>query len=427
MSKEGSVRSSSSTPVVLFQPPGACRTFTRSSSIYPPLGLCQLAAVAGGELAVVLDADAEGWSTEESLREVLARRPRLVGFTATSFTLDLIEAHARGLRDAGVTVIVGGPHATLEPLDVFRGCSSVSFVFRGEGEPVFRELCERVAAGKDLRGIAGVCIRGELPASEDPPRVASFDTLPWPTFSGLPVARYRCPDAKTLPMVTMMTARGCPHHCGYCSSPVLFGSKPRGWAPAAVVDEIERLQREHSVKQISFVDDVFSLPRGRALMLCREIARRGIVISWFCNARADQIDPELAEAMARAGCHQVYLGFESGSQRILDGVGKGVTVAELEYGAAVLKAVGIDRSVGFVVGLPGENDESVAESIALAHRVQPERIQFSAFTPLPGTPLGDGVARVRGTFHSKRHDQVGEWRARMYDACRGAAWGKHSL
>lgn len=412
---------------MLLQPPGACRTFTRSSSIYPPLGLCQLAAVAGAELAVVLDADAEGWSAEKTACEVLRRRPRLVGFTATSFTLELIEAQALLLSDAGVRVIVGGPHATLEPLDVFRRCPSVSYVYRGEGEPVFRELCERVVVGKELRGLPGLCIRGELPARADPPRVASFHELPWPTFCGLPVAQYGCPDAKASPMVTMMTARGCPHHCGYCSSPVLFGSKPRGWTPAAVVDEIERLQREHGIKQISFVDDVFSLPRHRALALCREIVRRGVVISWFCNARADQLDPELAAAMAAAGCHQVYLGFESGCQRILDAVQKGATVAELEHGAAVLKAVGIDRSVGFVVGLPGEDDESVEESIALAHRVQPERIQFSAFTPLPGTVLGDEVATLRGTFHSKRDDQVGVWRARMYEACRGAAWGKHSL
>lgn len=417
----------SDVPVVLLQPPGACSAFTRSTSSYPPLGLCQLAAAADASLVEVLDADAWRWSQDEALEAVLARKPRLVAMTATTFTLDLVERYAKPLKGAGVDVLVGGPHATLEPLDVFRVCPSVDHLVRGEGEVIFAEVCRRAAERASLIGLQGLCVRGELPTPEIL-RVDCVDALPWPRFDGLPINSYWCPDAVASPMVTVMTARGCPHHCAYCSSPTLFGSKIRARSPAAVVAELARLRDQFGIEQISFVDDVFSLPRPRTLALCRAMASRDLSLRWFCNARADQIDSELADAMAKAGCHQAYLGFESGSQRMLDAVQKGVTVEDLERGAAVLKAAGIGRSVGFVVGLPGEDDQTIDESIALAHRVKPERIQFSGLTILPGTPLASRApsSQLR-TFHSSHEDQIGEWQRQMYAAVAGQSWGQRSL
>jgi radical SAM superfamily enzyme YgiQ (UPF0313 family) len=156
------------------------------------------------------------------------------------------------------------------------------------------------------------------------------------------------------------------------------------------------------------------------------MVERGLTLSWFCNARADQVTPQLAEAMARAGCHQVYLGFESGSQAILDRIHKGATVEELERGAALLKTHGIARSVGFVVGLPGETDETVAASIKLAQRVRPERLQFTRFTPLVGSPLEHYKPLGLAGFHQRGADPVGTWVARAYQACRASDWGHES-
>lgn len=415
--------------VVLVQPPGACKTFTRSRSVYPPLGLCQVAAAVPEDQVVVLDADGLGLDDAQAQAAILALQPLLVGFTVTSYTLELIEKFAAPLRTSGIAGIAGGPHASLAPLDVLSRCPSIDYVVRGEGEAIFPELCVRLRQQQSLIGLEGLCARNPAGAAHLHPsilQVQDFAALPFPRLQGLPIASYFCPDAKQRPMVTMMTTRGCPHRCGFCSSPAVMGRKVRGPAVPAVLDELSRLVDEHGVREISFVDDVFTINPRRTLALCRGMSERGLNLSWFCNARADQISPEMAEAMARAGCHQVYLGFESGSQDILDRVQKGATVEELERGAQLLRAAGIARSVGFVIGLPGESEETVAASIRLAQRVKPERLQFTRFTPLVGSPLANFRQEGNRGFHQRGRDLIGEWISRAYDACAGAEWGKES-
>lgn len=417
--------------VVLLQPPGACRAFTRSGSIYPPLGLCQLAAMAAPDDVAVLDADGLGLDDAQVVRVLERLRPRLVGMTVNSYTLELIERHAAAFASMGLPVMVGGPHASLAPADVFIRCPSVHYVVRGEGEVIFSEIIARLRAGQELDGLPGLCARRPdegLALDATILQVRDFEDLPFPRLEGLPLDSYTCPDARLRPLVTMMTTRGCPHRCAFCSSPAVLGKKVRGHDVTAVLGELERLRWTLGVREISFVDDVFTVNARRAMHLCEGMIGRGLGLSWFCNARADQITPPLAEVMARAGCHQVYLGFESGSQAILDGVNKGASVEELERGAAILKEVGISRSVGFVIGLPGENDSTVEASIELARRVRPERLQFTRFTPLVGSPLAQyrplGLGRTG--FHQQGDDPVGQWIARAYAACSGEEWGRES-
>lgn len=415
-------------PVLLLQPPGTCQAFTRSGSSYPPLGLCQVAATLPREQVRVLDADGLGWDDAETLAALEAAAPRIVGLTATSFTLEGVEVWAARCRARSILTVVGGPHASLAPADLAARCPSVDIIIRGEGEVVFPTLVEALLAGR-RPALPGVCHTGggRLHVAPEIPQVLDFEHHPFPRMEGLPIERYWCPDAKRRPMVTVMTTRGCPHRCGFCSSPAVMGRKLRGFPVEAVLDELAYLWAL-GVREISFVDDVFTLDRRRALALCRGMEDRGLDLSWFCNARADQVTPELAGAMARAGCHQVYLGFESGAQAILDRIHKGTTVDRLERGAALLAEAGIARSVGFVLGLPGESDETVEASIALARRVRPERLQFTRFTPLPGTPLfqevGPGQAPIG--FHTKGEDPVGAWIGRAYEACGSTGWGRES-
>ena len=154
---------SSGPSVVLLQPPGACRAFTRSGSSYPPLGLCQLAATVGEEDVLVLDADGLKWDQAQTLTELKRLRPRLVGMTVNSYTLELVERYAAQLTAHQIPVLVGGPHASLAPVDVFHRCPSVTYVARGEGEVIFPELVERVrpqarelGCTAELDGIAAI-------------------------------------------------------------------------------------------------------------------------------------------------------------------------------------------------------------------------------------------------------------------------------
>lgn len=381
----------------------------------------------------MFDADGLELSDEQTLAHLRAVRPKLVGLSATTYTLPLVERWAKEARLLGARVVVGGPHATLDPIGLLHHCGSVDAAVQGEGELVFPQIVERAKAGRAFGGLDGVVSRDSvwvtaeglitLDRRPSPLRVESLARAPFPRVEGLPIANYWCPDARRRPMLTMMTARGCPHRCAFCSSPTLLGSKVRAWEVSQVLDELSRWREHLGLLEVSFVDDVFTINPRRTLALCAGMRERSLDLSWFCNARV-QITPEIAEAMARAGCHQVYLGFESGDQRVLDGIQKGATVARLELGAQHLANVGIARSVGFVIGLPSDTDETIEQTIALALRVRPERVQFTRFTPLPGTPLAK--AGNSPGFHAVGDDKIAAWIKRCYAECSGQGWGAES-
>jgi len=290
---------------------------------------------------------------------------------------------------------------------------------RGEADEVFPALVERLLAGDELGGLSGVVTR-ETQTLPDLLLAEDFEHIPFPRFEGLPLYAYTCPDARLRPMVTFTTGRGCPNACGFCASPALVGRRLRGWSVEQVLDALERLVRVHGIREVSFVDDGFTANPRRALDLCQGIVERGLSLSWFGNARADRVTPELARAMAASGCHQLYLGLESGSQQILDRVSKRTTLDRLITGADILAQAGIHRSVGFMIGLPGESAETVGSTIDLALRIKPERLQFTRFTPLPGTPLSEAPAIQGEGFHDrKQQDQVEKWIRWAYEATTG--------
>ena len=414
-------------PVILLQPPGIVKEFTRSKSIYPPIGLCQLAAVDRNNLISVFDA--EGELLDDAQTKVILSNSgcKILGLSATSYTLEYVEKWAHFGKEIGAQVIVGGPHASLAPSDIFLKCPSVDMVVRGEGEIIINELVEHLLGIRE-HDLPGVCMKRneEVVISDEILKVTNFDSLPFPKMDGLPITNYRCPDAKQLPMITLMTSRGCPHSCAFCSSPTMMGKKVRRWSIEQIMQQLHYLYYELGVREISFVDDVFTINPKVTTDLCKAIIDSEMKFTWFCNARADQIDPEMARLMKLAGCHQVYLGFESGDQRILDAISKKATVEKLKQGAQILKEAGISRSIGFVFGLPGENDESIDLSIQLAQELKPDRLQFTRFTPLVGSPLEHYKTKGNG-FHSKNKDQVGLWIDKAYDACKNdESWGRES-
>ncbi|NUM32973.1 MAG: radical SAM protein [Candidatus Brocadiae bacterium] len=407
--------------VILLQPQGICSSFTRSKSIYPPLGLCQLAGSRmNDDIRIkVIDAEALFWNEDNARREIMRWQPKILGLTATTFTLDIVERWAKWAKGVAIKVVVGGPHATLAPYDLLEKCPSVDYIIRGEGEEIFHKVAIKIIEG-EIPEMEGICYRQgkETICSNSILHIQKFDGLSFPKMDDLPIENYWCPDAKSKPMITLMTMRGCPHKCSFCSSPAIMGKKLRGWPVSQVLDFITYVVEKLKVREISFVDDAFTIDHKRILDLCHGITERKLNFDWFCNARADQITEEIALAMKEAGCHQVYLGFESGSQKILDNIQKGTTVERLLMGGEILKKVKIDRSIGFVIGLPGENETTIKDSIDLAKRVNPEKLQFTRFTPLPGSPLSNYNLKAGGGFHSQSKDKIGKWIEEAYSACK---------
>lgn len=206
----------------------------------------------------------------------------------------------------------------------------------------------------------------------------------------------------------MQLSRGCPNYCAFCSASYVQGRKIRYFPTNAIFDQLEYLTKDLKIKEISFVDDGFTTNIKMALEICNGIIERTLKLSWFCNARADCLDEELVKKMKQAGCHQVYIGCESGNDQILKSVNKNITFKQLFNVSELVHKYDINLSVGFIIGLPGETFETVKESVDLAKALKPNKIQFSRFISLPGSKLYKEVGRNSFLFHQKYDDEIGK-------------------
>eukprot|EP00037_Helgoeca_nana_P029862 m.362587 g.362587 ORF g.362587 m.362587 type:complete len:509 (-) comp28064_c1_seq3:838-2364(-) len=437
--------------VLLLHPPGACSAYTRSGSQYPPLGLNLLKAVIGDRRRVdLLEADGGYLTDEATAKQIYDAAPKAVGMTVTCGTKPLVHAWSTVVKNLFPApfrplVIVGGPATAFEAPAIFADCPNVDVIVKGDGEVHFPEIVNILErehgtvprpteygggasyspeALELLGALPGVMVRAAPPNFNDSfiPQFTDFDRLPFPDLDDSPVSRYQAPDALRLPMVTMITQRGCVAKCTFCNTPQKDGSRIRGWSSEQIVDQLQHLKDRHGIREVSFVDDVFTNRPGGPRKLCRMMEERRLDLTWYCNARADAITSKMARAMRSAGCHQVFLGFESGCDDMLLRIKKGETVGQLEHGAQLLKDNGIRISVGFIVGLPGETQETVDKSIALCNRVQPDRVQFTRFTPIPGSALASGsssaVSPGSSGFHNREaDDKVERWLRQCYQEC----------
>jgi anaerobic magnesium-protoporphyrin IX monomethyl ester cyclase len=383
----------------------------------------------------VLEADGLGYTTETVIEKIIADAPRAIGMTVTCGTKALTNAWSTIVKnlhdDYKPIVIVGGPAAAFETDSIMTTCPNVDAVVKGEGEVTFPSIVDILSktqcANEDtvisLAKLPGVCVRNrpEMNDMKIPtlPR-ESFAALPFPDLSQSPVHMYKAPDATRFPMVTMMTQRGCIANCSFCNTPQIHGTSIRGWSNEQVIEELKRLKATHGLREVSFVDDVFTNRPGGPRKLCELMIFEELDLTWYCNVRADQVTKKMARAMKAAGCHQVFMGFESGCDDMLRSINKGETVAQLERGAGIMKDAGISISIGFIVGLPGETQESVDKTIALCNRVQPNRVQFTRFTPIPGSVLASthhDLATGAGFHDRSSPDKVEDWIRQCYDAC----------
>lgn len=358
---------------------------------YVPLGLAYLAAMLEKQDVQVniLDMGAEGISTE-NLVDYLPSDTNIVGITCATPTSYL--AH----RIAGIVkkelpdswVILGGPHPSCLPLETVED-PNVDVVVIGEGEYTILEIVHAFDVKEELKKIKGIVtkINGKLVQTPRRPLIQNLDELPFPAYHLLPLKKYQYPfNVKRKPLVNIISSRGCPFGCVYCSKAV-FGRtfRPRNYVK--VVDEIEYLVNKFGVKEIHFSDDVFTLDKKRAKMICDEILRRKIDITWAIpnGIRVDSIDKTLLKKMKKSGCYSVGLGIESGNQEILNRIKKGVTLREVRRAVRLLNEVGIEIWGYFMFGLPGDTEETMRDTIEFAKSLDLTLAKFHVAVPFPGT------------------------------------------
>ena len=373
------------------------RSLDRSRFRFPPLGPAYVAASlrAAGHGVRLLDCT---FLTRERARTLaLAAGADVVGVYCMATMRDDALWFARQLRGRCELLVAGGPLPTCAP-EAF--LADFDLVVRGEGEQTMVDVLAAQAAGTDLGAVPGaVAAAGDGAAAAGPPRpfAPTLDALPFPARDLLPNAAYISHGRRRYgyAVTTVMSSRGCPFACEFCSN-VVFGASYRERSPANVVDEVEEaLALDYD--RIAFADDVFTLRRERVAAVCDEIERRGLHFAWECLARVDGIDRAIAERMRRAGCRTVFFGIESGSDEVLRLMRKGITAAQAREAVWAAHCAGLEVGAFFILCYPGETDETVLETLRFAGSLPLDYLGLSMPYPLPGTPLRERMqGRVTG-------------------------------
>lgn len=356
----------------------------------PPLGLLSVASflradMPGAEIKV-MDMPVTGMTAEIFSADVSAFAPDLAGISVYTGTFTASTAAAAAVKRAapGCFVVAGGHHASARPGQ----CLAKGFdaVVVGEGEKPFLALARSLAAGKKPEDGPGLMLTPGAEVCRPEPIPA--DLLPFPARDLVDLCAYRPAlfGYRRLPVSSMVTSRGCPYSCGFCSKSV-FGSAYRAQSPARVLAEIKELMEMYGVKEISFQDDTFTAMRGRVMEICALIREKKLDLTWSCMTRVDLVDPELLAAMRSAGCFSIAFGIDGGSDGACGLMAKGFDTARARTAVDAARAAGIETRGYYVFGYPGETRETLRASLRRIMEIDTDHVFFAFAHPFFDTDL----------------------------------------
>jgi anaerobic magnesium-protoporphyrin IX monomethyl ester cyclase len=383
---------------------------------HPPLGLLYLSShlKARGYNVGVFDSTFQRFSDYE--RCLSRMRPPVVGLAVNLMTKRTVLRMIAAARRIGARVVLGGPdppHYTDEYL-----AAGADVIAIGEGEHTLDELLRN-----DPVDVAGVVFRGGRTAPRA--QIADLDGQPFPDRGAVDIERYLQAWRRRhgFAPLSLITARGCPYTCTWCSRSV-FGTTHRRRSPQNVADEVQALVDRYHPDHLWYADDVFAIHRTWTIDYARELQSRKLRLPFECISRAERIDDAVADALVELGCWRVWIGSESGSQRVLDAMQRKVSVERVVEAAARLKRRGIKVGMFIMLGYDGERAEDLQSTVDHLKRAAPDVFLTTVSYPIKGTPYYDAVA-VRIHSHApweQRSDRdltiAGRPSRRYYDFAR---------
>ena len=357
---------------------------------YVPLGLLYICAHLRSKGFSVGVFDTTFSSVKDLKRHLQSETPSVLGVYANLMTRKKVVEILEFARNAGWKTVVGGPEPGAYVREYLEAGADV--VVFGEGEATLEELLpalrtESITVLRNVAGIAFLDESGRLVQTSPRAQIPDIDALPWPARDTVDVHRYMKTwrDAHGQGSLSFITARGCPYHCRWCSHQV-FAKTHRRRKPVAVVDEVEWLLNTYQPDMVWIADDVFTIHHGWLRGYAGEMRRRGLHIPFECITRADRLNAESADLLAELGCFRVWIGSESGSQRILDAMERGVTVGQVQSAVSLCKARGIQSGMFLMWGYEGEELADIEATIEHVKRTDPDIFFTTVAYPIKGTP-----------------------------------------
>ena len=353
---------------------------------HPPLGLCYIRSYLQWKKGVSIPLlDLNLMPTKKLLKEVVELRPDIVGITCFSpnrFSSLDIGREIKGLLPETM-IILGGIHVSFLYDQILKNFDFVDMVVRGEGEETLLELVDSLKEGNALDKIRGLAFRrsSDIVVNEKRESIKDLDRLPFPTY----IEHFVDFNGKRLRGASIITSRGCSGGCKFCSVPGYWG-KPRFRSTENIFEEMSILVNQYKVEYVNFMDDTFTEDKERVGNLCSSMKRKNLNIKWRSTARVNTLDLEILEIMKGAGCVEISIGVESGNQEILNRLGKRTSVEKIKKICTAIKELKIRLHTNFIVGSPGENENTIEETKKMMRVIQPDTFNVSQSLYLfPGT------------------------------------------
>jgi anaerobic magnesium-protoporphyrin IX monomethyl ester cyclase len=385
---------------ILLVNPSSFNLYTHIGAQMPPLGIAYLAAVLreGGHSPEIFDMDVMPGSPNY-------KNYHIVGVSClTSAYLKGLEV-AKQAKDAGRIVVMGGYHPTFMDEEVLK-TGVVDYVVRGEGEYVFLELVNHIENGKSVEDVKGISYMdgARLIRTEDAP-YPDIDKIPFPARDLLPLSSYKA-FLDERPMTPVITSRGCPFNCSFCSSSKFGGLKWRARSALSVIEEVEILRKRYGFGAIDFMDDNFTMSPARVVGISEGLLKRGLDAKWWCLSRADTIvkNEDMVKIATRSGLNMVFLGIESAEEDVLRSYGKRESTSTFIRAVSLLKKYGVKTWASIMIGALDETERMMSKTINFIKRLDPHAVQISILTPYPGTRLFEEVK-----------DRITTWDWNLYD------------
>lgn len=361
-----------------------------------PLGLGYLAAVLerAGHSAEIVDFQIKGVTLEKLAERLAGKHYDMCGISVTTpfspSAYTIADAIKRAAPDT--PLVLGGPHTIAIGETVLKECPAADYAVFGEGEITILELLEAIEGGRSPESVKGIGFRKGPDIVQTAPRefIRDINSIPLPAYHLFSFHKYRPLIGwyRRLPWANIITSRGCPYSCIYCNKKV-WGFTCRLRTAENVLDEILLLKKEYGVREISFGDDTFTLNRKRTLELCEMLTAAGKPVIWKCGTRVDLVDPDLLREMKKSGCYSIGFGVESGSDKILEIINKGVTKDQVRKAFKDVKEAGIETRAYFMLNIPHDTPETTEESIRFSRELDPDYLDFEIAHPYPGTAFRD--------------------------------------
>jgi len=355
----------------------------------PPLDLYYIGAVLRKNQidAKIFDCGPLCQTVEDVISAISADVPQIVGVRISTPTCEWDLGIIRKIKDkCNVQIVVFGPHATLFEQQLISN-QSIDMVILGEPEYAFCDL-----AKKQKDQIDGLVYKdnGVISRNHNVRMIADLDELPFPAWDMVSVESFSQGRyvSDHMPFYTILTSRGCPYGCTYCPYPIAQGEKWRARSAENVVAEIQYLVERLGMRGLLFRDPEFTVDNNRVKAICEQILEKKLSFSWRCETRVETVNEELLSLMARAGCVGINFGVESVTGKVLEAVGrKKIAPKEIIERVDNCKKLGIDTFCFFIIGLPGDDADTILDNIDFALTLNPTAAQFTVFTPYYGTEL----------------------------------------